>query len=345
MAAARFADGWVRLLRSRPPEILLFGASASHDVKCFSVGQRVMSVPISERSRSALYGPIPSICDRSGPGEMVQRDAQIEARFIDPRLVAGALRRERGRGWGDHRGELSQVRFDGGVARGELPLVGVEEFEILLEDEEMFRPVVPGQGRDDLGFGRMAPMVAVPRQVRRVAVARDDVAEDAQAGDARDVGDDAGEQEVHLHQSLLHALNERGRTFDEGGAVPQIAAQGDHPVSRAEAAPQQAEHVQIAEPLAIRDVTLATGHMFDVPGIHQDDLKAAGLEDLEYRNPVDAGGFHRHMRYATGGEPVGESVQITRKRGERPDGRRVSIRRDGDEVFGRAAINPGGVWM
>ena len=38
----------MRELSSRPPEILLFGASVSHDVKCFSVGHRDMSVPISE---------------------------------------------------------------------------------------------------------------------------------------------------------------------------------------------------------------------------------------------------------------------------------------------------------
>ena len=54
MAAARLADGWVRELRSRPPEILFFGASVSQDVKCFSVGHRVMSVPISEMSLSAV---------------------------------------------------------------------------------------------------------------------------------------------------------------------------------------------------------------------------------------------------------------------------------------------------
>ena len=37
--------------RSRPPEILLWGARVSHDVKCFSVRQRLMSMPISESSR------------------------------------------------------------------------------------------------------------------------------------------------------------------------------------------------------------------------------------------------------------------------------------------------------
>lgn len=54
IAAARFADGCVRLLKWRPPEVLFFGASVSRDVKCLSVRQRVMSVPISERSRSAV---------------------------------------------------------------------------------------------------------------------------------------------------------------------------------------------------------------------------------------------------------------------------------------------------
>src|ERR1700682_5957571 len=54
MAATRLADGWVRLLRRRPPDTLLWGARVSQDVKCFSVGQRVISVPISESRRSAL---------------------------------------------------------------------------------------------------------------------------------------------------------------------------------------------------------------------------------------------------------------------------------------------------
>ena len=54
MAAARLAEGSVRALRRRPPEILFLGASVSHDVKCFSLAQRVMSVPISAMSFNAL---------------------------------------------------------------------------------------------------------------------------------------------------------------------------------------------------------------------------------------------------------------------------------------------------
>ena len=51
--AARVAEGWVREARSLPPEILALGESVSQEVKCFSLGQRVMSRPTSERSLGA----------------------------------------------------------------------------------------------------------------------------------------------------------------------------------------------------------------------------------------------------------------------------------------------------
>ena len=38
----------------------------------------------------------------------------------------------------------NRVRLNGDVARRELLLIHVEEFEILLQDEEVFRPIVPG---------------------------------------------------------------------------------------------------------------------------------------------------------------------------------------------------------
>ena len=55
IAAARLADGWVRELRSRPPDILFFGASVSHEVKCSSEGHRPMSVPISQSNLNYVF--------------------------------------------------------------------------------------------------------------------------------------------------------------------------------------------------------------------------------------------------------------------------------------------------
>jgi hypothetical protein len=82
-----------------------------------------------------------------------------------------------------------------------------------------------------------------------------------------------------------------------------------------------------------------------VTSVHKDDVEAARLQNFEDRDPVDAGGFHRHMRHPTRGEPIGEPVQIAGKRGERTDRRRVPIGWNGDEVFGRATVDPGGVRM
>ena len=52
-AVARFADRRVRELSTLPPDILLPGASVSHEVKCLAVRQRLMSVPHSATILSA----------------------------------------------------------------------------------------------------------------------------------------------------------------------------------------------------------------------------------------------------------------------------------------------------
>jgi hypothetical protein len=66
--------------------------------------------------------------------------------------------------------------------------------------------------------------------------------------------------------------------------VAQIAAQGDNRVGRPEAAAQQAEDVEIAQPLAVGDITLAPRHVLDVAGIDENHLEPPGLEDLEDGN-------------------------------------------------------------
>ena len=79
----------------------------------------------------------------------------------------------------------------------------------------MLGPVVAGQGGDDLGLRRVTPVVAMLGEVLGIALARDDVAEDAQAGDAGDVADDQRQLHVHLDQRFLHALDVRARALDQ----------------------------------------------------------------------------------------------------------------------------------
>ena len=112
----------------------------------------------------------------------MQRGPQLEARFVFARLLSalrGRQRRRRRRGRG---GELGEVRFDGDIARGELSLIDVEEFEVLLEHEDVFGPVVTGEGRDDLGFGGATAIVPMRGQLMRIAVTGHDVPEDTQTG-------------------------------------------------------------------------------------------------------------------------------------------------------------------
>ena len=138
IAAARLADGWVRELSSRPPEILFWGASVSHEVKCFSVGQRVMSVPISAINFSAVYGrDAVNLGEVDAAGELMQRRRGSRSAVRCRR--AGGGRGGAGSGVGGAPlggGQALHVGLDGAIAGGQLVLTGVEELEILLQDEE-----------------------------------------------------------------------------------------------------------------------------------------------------------------------------------------------------------------
>ncbi len=207
--------------------------------------------------------------------------------------------------------------FEGTVARRELPLIAIEEVEVLLEHEDVFGAIVAGQGRDDLGLGRVTPIVPMLGELLRVALPGDDVAQDAQARHPGDVADDQRQLHVHLDQRLRHALHEGAGTLDQRRPMSKIRAQGDDAIGGAEAAAQQPEDVQVPEPFAVGDITLAPRKILHMTRVDEDHLEAAGVEDLEDRNPIDAGGLHRHVGDATGRQPVGEPLQI---RGEGREG-------------------------
>ena len=80
-------------------------------------------------------------------------------------------------------------------------------------------------------------MVAMLGEGVGVGTTRDDVAENAQAGDAGDVADHDAELEVHLNQRLLHTLDVCGGALHQSLAVTQIGAQGRDRGGRSEAAP------------------------------------------------------------------------------------------------------------
>ena len=114
-------------------------------------------------------------------GEVMERGPDVDVGFVavaarDPRA------REWGRGRVDGGGQRLERGVDGPVARGELRLTHVKEFEILLEDKEVFGAIVAGQGTGDLVGGRLAMRVAVLGKDLGVVLARDDGAEDREPG-------------------------------------------------------------------------------------------------------------------------------------------------------------------
>ncbi len=111
--------------------------------------------------------------------ELVQRSPDIEARLV-PLLLSAPSRGHGARGSRGGRGESGEVGLNGDVARRELLLIGVEEFEVLLEDEEALGAIVGRQGGDDLVLGRLTAAVPMLRELVRVALAGHDVAADAQ---------------------------------------------------------------------------------------------------------------------------------------------------------------------
>lgn len=98
--------------------------------------------------------------------------------------------------------------------------------------------------------------------------------------------------QVHLHQRLLQVLDVRGSVFCQTFALAHERTQGGDLRFRAETATEQAVGVQLAQPSRVVHIGFAAWHVLGVAGIHEDDLEAMRLQDLEGWYPVNAGRFH-----------------------------------------------------
>ena len=197
-----------------------------------------------------------------------------------------------------------------GITLGELAAAEVEGAERLLEREQVLVAPVAQQARGDLILAGLDAAVAVGGQHLRVALTIDDGAHDFLAGHAGHVADGVGQLQVHQRHRLVHVLHVAALVAQQPGALAAQAAQGAHGVGRAEGAAQQAESQQLLQPLAVQHVGLAARHVLDLAGIDQQHLEAPALEYLEQRDPVHAGGLHRHDRHAALLKPVGHRVEV-----------------------------------
>ena len=134
IAATRLAEGGVWELSRRPPETLLLGANVSQEVKCFAVGQRLMSVPISATICSAACGPMQSIWLRSAPPvSRCSGAANIEGGGMLPGYGLAPWRGQCGGGWWLLGGERVEQRLDLGVAFNDLVKVELVSGEVLAQ--------------------------------------------------------------------------------------------------------------------------------------------------------------------------------------------------------------------
>src|SRR5262245_24917515 len=125
--------------------------------------------------------------------------------------------------------------------------------------------------------------------------------------------------------------------------MAQQRSQRAYVLGRPERSPEQAYGVEILQPLAVGDIRPTAGYVLDMAGIDQAYLESACLQDLKQGNPVDAGGFHRHRADTACLKPVGQGVQIWRKRGETSDRLRVAIFWHRHVHLGGADIDAGSI--
>jgi hypothetical protein len=106
---------------------------------------------------------------------------------------------------------------------------------------------------------------------------------------------------------------------------------------------QQAEGVQLLQPLAVGDIAFAARQILHVAGVDQFDLQAPPLQDLKERDPIDAGGLHDHRVDALFEEPIGQAVQVTGKGAKLAHRGLGAIGREGHPMEIGPDVDAGGV--
>ena len=118
-------------------------------------------------------------------------------------------------------------------------------------------------------------------------------------------------------ERLLEPVHFRAALVEQRRAVPGEFPQLALGPVRHEAGPQQSVPQQVGQPLAVLHVRLPPRHLLDMLRVNQQQLKAP-LQQVEEGLPIDAGAFHRHMRYPLRRQPVGERPQVICHRPEGP---------------------------
>ena len=174
------------------------------------------------------------------------------------------------------------------------------------------------------------------------ALARHDGAQNLLARLADYVGDDIGQLDVHLGQSLLHVLHEASLAAQQHGALAAERAQHADLIGRAEGAVQQAKAHELLQPLAVQHIALAARDVLDVAGVDQVDFKPGGIKHFEQGDPVHASGLHCYSCDATFTQPLHQTLQVGSERQELAYWLIIPFPGHGNEMAGGTDINTAG---
>ena len=149
----------------------------------------------------------------------------------------------------------------------------------------MFGTVVPDEGFRDSLFTGLDSRVPQSSEFVRVALAIKNRVDNRQAGNAGDVADDMVELDVHLVESLLHMLRVNRGDLNKAFPVTPYGADGTDSLFRPMGCAQEADRMEILQPLAIRDVSFSAGNILDMTRVDKTHAKTSVFENLEKRNP------------------------------------------------------------
>ena len=125
--------------------------------------------------------------------------------------------------------------------------------------------------------------------------------------------------------------------------MAENGAHGTDLIDRAEAAAQQADGVEVLQPLAILHIGLATGQVFAMARVDQADFDPRRCQDLEEWNPVNAGGLHGHGGHAAFLQPIPQLKEILGEGGEGAHGAGATAGWHRHVNLARTDVNAGGV--
>jgi hypothetical protein len=98
--------------------------------------------------------------------------------------------------------------------------------------------------------------------------------------------------------------------------------------------------VEFLQPLTVLNIRLAPWHLARVMGIDQLDIKATLFEPCEQGNPGDASRLHHDGRNLTLPQPLGQRIEIGRKRPTALHRLLIAIRGHGYPMAFGPYINP-----